>query len=627
MTQPSQSGPPIGTSRWADAVQALSLLAIDPVGLGGASLRSPSGPVRDTWLSALRERLPADTPVRRMPANIGEQRLLGGLDLSATLAAGKPIIERGLLAQSDGGVIVLAMAERVTAGTTSHLAACLDTGVVTLERDGLTATLPARLAVVALDEGEADDERAPAKLLDRLAFLIELGGLAPRDTTDPLLDAEAIAKARSRLAAIDIGSEIIEAIVATGMALGVPSLRTALLTVKAARAAAALAGHSSVEEEDATLAASLVLAPRATQLPQPTADEELPPQPPQPEPPNPDEPEDPPQDQPPPEQNAAEEEAENGQPPPPPPNPDELKEMMLEAVTAAIPAGLLAQLQRTGETLNRMRTQGRAGAERKASRGGRPAGTRRGDPRHGGRLNVLETLRAAAPWQTLRRREVAARPGTPNSSAAAPTSKRIEVRRADFRINRTKQKSETATIFVVDASGSSALNRLAEAKGAVELLLADCYVRRDQVAVLAFRGAKSEVLLPPTRSLVRAKRSLAGLPGGGATPLAAAIDQAAHLADAVRRKGQTPTLIVLTDGRANVARDGTKDRNAALSDALSAARALRILGITTLLIDTSPKPQPQAEQLAAEMAALYLPLPYANAAKLSKAVRAITPQK
>jgi putative magnesium chelatase accessory protein len=172
----------------------------------------------------------------------------------------------------------------------------------------------------------------------------------------------------------------------------------------------------------------------------------------------------------------------------------------------------------------------------------------RGEPRAGLRLNVVETLRAAAPWQRLRREEIARFGGE---------STRIEIRQDDFRITRFKHRSETTTIFVVDASGSSALHRLAEAKGAVELLLADCYVRRDRVALVAFRGQFAEVLLPPTRSLVRAKRSLASLPGGGGTPLASGIDLGMMLADSVKRRGGTPILILMTDGRANVARDGT----------------------------------------------------------------------
>ena len=167
---------------------------------------------------------------------------------------------------------------------------------------------------------------------------------------------------------------------------------------------------------------------------------------------------------------------------------------------------------------------------------GRPTGVRRGEPQGGARLNLIETLRAAAPWQTLHRREAeaAAQAASDAITAAGPSAgvvvrthnASIHVRREDFHVWRFKQRSETTTLFVVDASGSSALNRLAEAKGAVELLLADCYVRRDSVAVIAFRGAGAELLLPPTRSLVRAKRSLAGLPGGGGTPLAAGIGAA-----------------------------------------------------------------------------------------------------
>ncbi|MDC6171477.1 VWA domain-containing protein, partial [Paucibacter sp. XJ19-41] len=123
------------------------------------------------------------------------------------------------------------------------------------------------------------------------------------------------------------------------------------------------------------------------------------------------------------------------------------------------------------------------------------------------------TMRAAIPWQRLRLVE-----REQLGLGASPA--RLLLRRDDFHIKRYRRPNETTTVFVVDASGSQALNRLAEAKGAVELLLADCYVRRDRVALIAFRGEGAEVLLAPTRSLVRARRSLSGLPGGGGTPLA-----------------------------------------------------------------------------------------------------------
>lgn len=200
---------------------------------------------------------------------------------------------------------------------------------------------------------------------------------------------------------------------------------------------------------------------------------------------------------------------------------------------------------------------------------------------------------------------------------------RIVVRKEDFHVTRFRQLGQTTTVFVVDASGSSALNRLAEAKGAVELLLADCYVRRDSVAVLAFRGKVAEVLLPPTRSLVRAKRSLAGLPGGGGTPLATAIDAAAALAGHIKRKGETPIVVLLTDGKANIARDGSAGRGPAASDALAAATQLRSIGVSVLLVDTSPQPQNSAEQLAVAMGAQYLALPYGGAQSLNQAVRTV----
>ncbi|MGG5811504.1 VWA domain-containing protein, partial [Falsiroseomonas sp. CW058] len=211
--------------------------------------------------------------------------------------------------------------------------------------------------------------------------------------------------------------------------------------------------------------------------------------------------------------------------------------------------------------------------------------------------------------QGLRRRE---RPAGPH----------LRIHRDDIRLRRFEHRAGTTAIFAVDASGSAALHRLAEAKGAVEMLLGDCYARRDQVAVVAFRGRTAELLLPPTASLPRARRSLAGLPGGGATPLAAGLEAAGAVAAEARRRGRTPLLVLLTDGRANVARGGATGRDAAEADALAAALPLRLAGIPALLVDTAPRPQPYAKRLAEAMGARYLPLPAADAARLSGAVAA-----
>ena len=620
-----------------DAPLIAALFAVDPAGLGGVALRTPACTARDQWLGLLRALLPPHTPLRRIPLGISDTALLGGLDLGATLNAGRPVAQQGVLAQADGGVLLLAMAERLSAGVAARLSAVIDTQEVTLERDGLALRRPARVGVVALDEGASDDEQMPAALLDRLAFRLILDG-GPE--ADDALDWQAgdVAEARALLPRVSVSDEVVRALCAAALALGVASLRAPLLALRAARAAAALAGLDEVCEEHVALAARLVLAPRATQVPAAPPDEADKDQP--------DETEDDTENQRPPESTAREQDQADERPPEPPgdvqpdvekPESDvgeTLAETVLEAARAAIPPGLLAALKIGEVAKARARAAGRSGAVQKNQARGRPLGARRGEPRAGARLNVIETLRAAAPWQRLRQREQAerelrllkatviaqTRPAKPADGVV--TRPRIYVRREDFHVTRFRQVGQTTTLFVVDASGSSALNRLAEAKGAVELLLADCYVRRDRVAVLAFRGKGAELLLPPTRSLARAKRSLAGLPGGGGTPLAAAIDAARELADQISRHGETPVLVLLTDGRGNIARDGGTGRARAGDDAMAAARQMRLAGFTALLLDTSPQPQQTARLLAQEMGATYLPLPYAGAQLLSQAVRA-----
>jgi magnesium chelatase subunit D len=541
-TQTESSAPRI--SPWEHACQAAALFAVDPIGSAGISVRALPGPVRDLWLDLLRELLPADKPFRRIPLHIADGRLLGGLDLSATLRAGRPIAERGLLAEADGGVVLLAMAERVAASTAAHLSAALDNHEVLVERDGITARTPTRFGVIALDEGANDEEQLPHTLVDRFAMLLDLNAIAWRDALPPDYVPEDILAAGKRLAEVQVPETMLEAICGTALALGVDSLRASLAALRVARAAAALAQRDQVEVEDVSAAARLVLAPRATRLPMPDQPDEQPPE----EPPPPEENQDDNQDNQSPEQ-------EIDKP---------LEDVVLESAEAAIPANLLAMLQ--------------MGALRRSER----------------------------------------------ESAGKGTDVLVEVRHDDFRVTRYKQRSETTTIFVVDASGSAALHRLAEAKGAVELLLADCYVRRDRVAMIAFRGPRAELLLPPTRSLVRAKRGLAGLPGGGGTPLACGIDAAVDLADGVQRRGGTPVVVLLTDGRANVTREGIGGRAQATEDAIASARAFRVAELKALVVDVSPRPRPDAEKLAQEMGAVYLPLPRADAAALSNAVQAVS---
>lgn len=278
MTAPEPDDP---AGVWDDALRAAALFAADPHGLGGIVVRAGAGPVRDLWLDHLRALLTG--PVRRMPPGIADDRLIGGLDLPATLRAGRPVIQRGLLAEADGGVVVVPMAERLERGAVARLTGALDTGMVALERDGLAARLPARFGLVLLDEGQ-EDETVTAALADRLALRIDLSSVSLRDARTPPSRAAGEADAAAGQSAPDPTATLC----AVAEAFGIASLRAPLLALRIARLIARNARRDEPSEADLIDAARLVLAPRATRLPappQPAEQEPADPPPPEPQPP------------------------------------------------------------------------------------------------------------------------------------------------------------------------------------------------------------------------------------------------------------------------------------------------------------------------------------------------------
>jgi magnesium chelatase subunit D len=308
-----------------------------------------------------------------------------------------------------------------------------------------------------------------------------------------------------------------------------------------------------------------------------------------------------------------EEEQEDQEPETEEQNPQALEDEILESAQAAIPADLLARLADLVQLKTPKGMGGKTGTVKVGRMRGRPLGNMPGMPEGGKTLSIIDTLRAAVPWQAVRRAEMKA------AGKSIPLGKMI-IRKEDFRIKRHQERTQTLTMFIVDASGSSAMHRLAEAKGAVELLLAECYVRRDQVAVMSFRGSTAELVLAPTRSLVRAKRALSGLPGGGGTPLSRAIDESFEIASASMRKGLTPALVFLTDGRANIAKDGSPGRPKAMADAQQSARSASLHSFKSLWIDTSPQARDEGKAMAALLGSMYLPLPNAGVNEVSQAI-------
>jgi magnesium chelatase subunit D len=506
-----------------DALTALRLLRADP-GLGGLWLRDPDGRMTDQVIAAARR---AWAMVRTVPVAIDAEALLGGIDISASLRAGRAVRSRGLLAEAAGSLLVIRGAERMSPATGAILASGL-------ERGGF--------ALLLIDEG-GGEETPPAALVERLAFCVrgdagQTGSVENNSVGDDEISSE---------------DQIIQALAGAAAMLGVGSARATLLALRAARAACASDGRTALTHADAALAVALVLAPRATRLP--AADDEPAPEP---------------------------------DPAPEPTARERLDDIVIEAARAALPADLMERL--TKQRRRGPAPKARGAGERRRSRGG-------------ARLALLDTIRAAAPWQALR--------GADRTSGGT-----IMLQREDLRVRRFEDRAEALTIFAVDASGSSAAARLAEAKGAVELLLGRAYAKRSEVALVAFRGTSAELLLPPTRSLTRARRLLAELPGGGGTPLAAGLDAARALAEAARRRGRTPYLMLLTDGRANIGSDGTPGRAGAEADAVRSARRIGAAGFGGAVIDIGRRAEPDAVRIAEALGMPCLHLPRADAAAL-----------
>ncbi|MBC7283850.1 VWA domain-containing protein [Hoeflea sp.] len=594
--------------RWADALLSAQILVAGAGLIGGVRLRAGAGPVRDRWLEMMNLMLAArsgkTTPWIRIPSSSATGRLTGGIDITATLTSGRPVHEKGLLARADGGFVVLGMAERLAGASAAIIGSALDDG----ESIGSSGTRQAsRFSIVALDESAGEDENLPSALADRLTLDLRLDGLSIRDAVcDPdlaaalarhLPDAATSAKA---MGGIPVGDGLLEAAAAISMALPGSPIRRALDLIRVARILAMIERKDQVDGEHLATAVRLCLGITLNASEQTEAEERP--------------------------AEADQRQDSEDQPPPPEPPSDEadsdgeiteadMSDADMMVAAAAASRAVLAELDRPDRSMAaKMARTGKSGGFKSGSRRGRPAGIVSRPPYTEARPDVVSTLRAAIPWQRLRNPDFVLR-----TDGSVP---QLRILPSDFRYIRFRHRTESTAIFAVDASGSTAMERLAEAKGAIELLLGDCYVRRDQVALITFRGLTAETLLEPTRSLVRAKRSLTGIPGGGPTPLAGAIRRSLEIAGMVQRRGQSPLIVYLTDGSGNIALDGKPDRVRAREDEKMLARQGAALGYRSILIDISRRPRETTRELARSMQAQYCPLPIVSASAVNAIVSA-----